>query len=263
MELYIAKPGFSAYEIKVHEQEELHIHVDERINASLLVSYSGVEAIINASTHLGQGSSLTLMLKNEITGKATLCLQAEVLQDASLTLALCELDAGALTADVCVTLKESGAYAMLRSACIAENEKHFTINCIHEAPYTTGLMEHYAVVKECGKYHMQATGKMVKGAYESASHQTTRVLTMSQKHNSEVEPVLLIDENNVKASHATTLGQPDENQLYYLQTRGLSRGQALGLLTVGYIMPITELFDDEEMNQKLKNEIEMKVGLHA
>ena len=77
------------------------------------------------------------------------------------------------------------------------------------------------------------------------------------------QPLLLIDENDVKASHATTLGQPDENQLYYLQTRGLSRKQALGLLTVGYIMPITELFEDETINQKLKNEIEMKVGLHA
>ena len=86
---------------------------------------------------------------------------------------------------------------------------------------------------------------------------------MSEKHNSEVLPVLLIDENEVKASHATTLGQPDENQLYYLQTRGLSRSQALGLLTLGYLLPISELFDNEEIKEKLKNEIEKKVGLHA
>lgn len=86
---------------------------------------------------------------------------------------------------------------------------------------------------------------------------------MSEQHDSEVVPVLLIDENDVKASHATTLGQPDENQLYYLQTRGLSRKQALGLLTVGYIMPITELFEQEAIRNALKDEIEMKVGLHA
>lgn len=263
MELHIEKNGFSTYEVEAHGQEQLHIYVDERINASLLVSYSGVEASINVSAHLEQGSSLTFMIKNEIEDNSTLSLQAEVLQDASFTVALCELNTGASNADVRITLKESGAYAMLRSACIAEGEKHFDINCIHEAPYTSGYMENYAVVKESGNYRMKATGKIIKGAYESASHQTTRVLTMSPKHTSEVEPVLLIDENNVKASHATTLGQPDENQLYYLQTRGLSREQALGLLTVGYIMPITELFDNEEMNQKLKNEIEMKVGLHA
>ena len=124
-------------------------------------------------------------------------------------------------------------------------------------------MENYAVVEEGGQYRMEATGKIIKGAREKNSHQKTRVLTMSERHSSEVVPVLLIDENDVKASHATTLGQPDENQLYYLQTRGLSRRQALGLLTVGYIMPITELFDQEEVRTALKDEIEMKVGLHA
>ena len=56
--------------------------------------------------------------------------------------------------------------------------------------------------------------RIVKGAHASESHQTTRVLTLSDHHNSEVVPVLYIDENDVKASHATTLGQPDENQLY-------------------------------------------------
>ena len=110
---------------------------------------------------------------------------------------------------------------------------------------------------------MEACGKIVKGAHDSASHQASRVLTLSNQQSSEVIPLLLIDENDVKASHATTLGQPDENQLYYLQTRGLSRRQALGLLTVGYIMPITELFDQEEVRTALKDEIEMKVGLHA
>ncbi len=41
----------------------------------------------------------------------------------------------------------------------------------------------------------------------------------------------------------------------YLQTRGLSRRQALGLLTVGYIMPITELFEEENIRTALKDEI--------
>ena len=88
-------------------------------------------------------------------------------------------------------------------------------------------------------------------------------MTLSEEQSSEVIPLLLIDENEVKASHATTVGQPDENQLYYLQTRGLTRTQALGLLTIGYMMPITTVLDDEAQRAELKNEIEMKVGLHA
>ena len=109
---------------------------------------------------------------------------------------------------------------------------------------------------------MEATGKIIKGARESNSHQQTRVLTMSERHSSEVVPVLLIDENDVKASHATTLGQPDENQLYYLQTRGLSKEQALGLLSVGYFMPVADLLAHSEMHAQIQYRVEEKVGLY-
>lgn len=263
MELNIEKNGYSSYEIEAHGEEQLHIHVDKHISASLMITYSGIEAILHTSLHLAQGSSLTLMMKDEMTKTIQLDIKGEVMKDASLHVALCELNQGNSNVDATIVLKQSGAYAMFRSACIVESEKHFDINCIHDEAYTIGLMENYAVVKKGGNYRMKATGTIVKGAHDSSSRQATRVLTLSADHVSDVIPVLIIDENDVKASHAATLGQPDENQLYYLQTRGLSRSQALGLLTIGYVMPITQLFDNEEVNRKLKDEIEMKVGLHA
>lgn len=261
MELNIAENGFHSYEIG--KESEVHISVDKRINASVMLTYSGTDGKLDSRLTLAEGSSLTVMIKDEKTAGCTLQVSADVSRDARLILAVCELDQGNTDGRVTINLKEEGAYAMVRTACIVSGKKHFVLNCNHSSPYTTGLMENYAVVKDHGDYRMEACGKIVKGAQESASHQTTRVLTMSHQHTSEVIPLLLIDENNVKASHATTVGQPDENQLYYLQTRGLSREQALGLLTVGYIMPIAELFDDAQLNEELKNEIEMKVGLHA
>lgn len=255
--------GFEALALDTAVDERFTLVVDEHIRASLLVTYTGNRKDLLVDIRLQPHSSLVLMLKNEGQSEKTLDVRGNVYRDASLTLAFCELQDGQTDANVDITLHEEGAKAMVQSACIAKAHKHFTMQCTHLCPHTEGLMENYAVVEESGSYHMEATGKIVKGAYESDSHQKTRVLTMSEKHNSEVIPVLLIDENNVKASHATTLGQPDETQLYYLQTRGLSRTQALGLLTIGYIMPITELFDQEDIRSALKDEIEMKVGLHA
>lgn len=263
MDIHIEKEGFYSYNLTIQKKEQMHIHIDKHINASMMLSYHGIEASVHVFLHLEEGSTLTFMIKNEITSKLTMDMQADVYRDASLTLALCELDDAATTANVQIALKQEGAYAKLRSACIVTAKKAFAFDCVHETAHTTGLVENYAVVRENGNYYMKTVGKIKKGAYESVSHQTSRVLTMSHKHTSEVEPILLIDENDVKASHATTVGQPDENQLYYLQTRGLSRQQALGLLIVSYIMPITEIFKDEDAIQKLKKEIEMKVGLHA
>mgnify|MGYP002710832516 FL=1 len=108
---------------------------------------------------------------------------------------------------------------------------------------------------------MNDTGRILKDAYGSNSHQSSRALVLSEDQTCEITPILLIDENDVQASHATTIGQIDENQLYYLQTRGLTKKQALGLITVGYLMPIASVLDDETLKEELTSKIEKKVGL--
>ncbi|MPN41600.1 hypothetical protein SDC9_189154 [bioreactor metagenome] len=71
--------------------------------------------------------------------------------------------------------------------------------------------------------------------------------------------MLLIDENDVEASHATSVGQIDENQMVYLQSRGLNEKQVMGLITIGYLMPITGFIQNEELKEVLTNVIESKV----
>lgn len=262
MELHLTTSGFQVVELADSEYQ-LNLYVDKHRNVKLAIPYGGIEVLRNSHIELAEGASLTLLMKNVKTCPNQLMQHAILHKDASLTIAYWEIENGASQITLDVELLESGAQVIVRSACIAKAQKDFKILCTHKVPYTTSHMENYAIVEDNGNYRMEATGKIVKGAYASESHQTSRVLTLSEQHNSEVLPVLLIDENDVKASHATTLGQPDENQLYYLQSRGLSREQALGLLTVGYLMPISELFDDEAYRSKMKNEIEKRVGLHA
>ena len=124
-------------------------------------------------------------------------------------------------------------------------------------------MKNFSVLLDKGQYEMVANGNIKKGCVEAQSHQATRVLTLGQGHKTKVIPLLLIDENDVKASHALTIGQPDEDQLYYLQSRGLTTKQAVGLLSVGYFLPVIELIDNEEEKVQLRQEMESKVGLYG
>ena len=73
---------------------------------------------------------------------------------------------------------------------------------------------------------------------------------------------LYIDENDVKASHALTIGQPDADQLYYLQSRGLSTRQAVGLLSIGYFKPVISLIEDESAREAIESRMEERVGLY-
>lgn len=258
----IDQDGIQTLTFTPEKEASYTFHIDKHRNANLCITYSGKEAHLTQKFICEEGASLHVLIQNEME---TLHLEEEttVYKDAHITIGYLELNDGVSIAKCSCVLKETGASARLMNSCITSGTKQYQVECVHEQPYTKGTIENYAVVKEHGKYTMQACGKIVKGAHSSESHQASRVLTLSEQQESIVIPLLLIDENEVKASHATTVGQPDENQLYYLQTRGLTRNQALGLLTIGYLLPITEILEDQELALRLKNEIETKVGLHV
>lgn len=261
-EIFIDSDGDQSFHFDVAGEQQFVFRIGKHRNVSLALTYSGMDAQIHETFICEEASSLHVLIRNEVDHLIRND-ESNLYKDAHMTLGYLELHSGTSETNSNVYLKETGADAHVLSVSIVESRKHFQLLCEHEVPYTSGLMENYAVVKEQGDYAMEACGKIDKGAYGSASHQASRVLTLSENQSSEVTPLLLIDENDVKASHATTVGQPDENQLYYLQTRGLTRDQALGLLTIGYMMPITKVLKDETLGAELKNEIEMKVGLHA
>lgn len=161
--------------------------------------------------------------------------------------------------DVKVDLVGDGASAIVKSSILAQSKKETTMICTSYKPHTFCQMENYSVVTSDGNYVLDATGVIKKGAVGSASHQTSRALTMSEKPRTTIVPQLLIDENDVEASHATSIGQVDENQMIYLQSRGLTEKQVVGLITRGYLLPIADFIEREELKDQLTKKIESKV----
>ena len=262
MDLRFTESGFE-HLVLTEQDTNINLVISKRVEQEILLEYQGMDVKRNMNIHVEEGARCTLLMKNTGTSKNNMSQTVSIDKDGQLKVAFWEIENGESVISLDSDLLASGASINVKSACIAQADKTFTLLCTHDSPYTESIMENYAIVRDQGHYAMEATGKIKKGAHESNSHQTTRVLTLSDEHNSTVLPVLLIDENDVKASHATTVGQPDENQLYYLQSRGLSREQALGLLTLGYLMPISELFKERKFADEMKNEIEKRVGLHA
>lgn len=244
------------------EDHTLEIEVPMYMHASLFLTYDNLKHL-DVLIHLQQGAQCKILFKNE--GKEALqCqVQGDIDEDASLKLGFLEVEEGNTSIACNINLKAPHAKADIITATLAHSVKNYVFDVIHECRDSEGIMNHYAVIKDDANYTMKASGIIKKGACQSASHQKTRVLTMTNKHRCKVDPILLIDEDEVKASHALTLGQMDENQLYYLMSRGLNTQQALGLLSIGYLMPITQFFEDDEMNMKMKEEMEKKVGLHV
>lgn len=251
-------------ELVIQDCNELHLKldVDKCSHTLLLVSYHGSKMKSIVDIQLCDEAQVSVLFLNELSDAMELQLRIHSAKDARVHIGIGDLSSSKANYEIVCHLANSGMDAHITTVAIAK-EKQWKMHMVHETSHTSSLMENFAVVEDCGVYQMEATGKIMKGAYGSSSHQASRVLTMSQDQKSDVTPVLLIDENDVKASHATTIGQPDESQLYYLQSRGLSRQAALGLLTLGYLMPIVEVIDDEEIRTRIQKQIEERVIVHV
>lgn len=211
-----------------------------------------------------QDSKSHIFLFNQMDN-GQLNIEIECKKDSYCMMSLLDLQSSGLNLSLNVNLKEEGAEFDIDTAqlCDENGKKKGKIEIRHQSSHTYGQIHNYAVLCENAYYEMWANGNIENGCHESQSHQKTRVLTLSKGHTAKVTPLLLIGENQVKASHALSIGQPNEEQLYYLQSRGLSKQQALGLLSIGYFMPVIHQIEDENQQILLQSEMERKVGLYG
>ena len=74
-----------------------------------------------------------------------------------------------------------------------------------------------------------------QGAKGADAQQESRVLMLSDQARSDANPILLIDENDVTAGHAASIGQVDPEDMYYLMSRGLDKATAERLVVRGFL----------------------------
>ncbi|MEG2244043.1 MAG: SufD family Fe-S cluster assembly protein [Erysipelotrichaceae bacterium] len=247
------------YQIKVEMSvHELILTSKSFTKSEVLLHNCGSE--MNISIIMEENAHLSLVMIHSMID-SELKVEVQMQENSTLNLGHLDMEPHQQEMKEVVHLNGENAQVHVISNSLVSTQKHFEFLIAHHTPHTIGVMNHYAVVYEGGNYRMFGDGHIDHGSNGSKSHQSTRVLTMSDKQKSEVIPVLTIDENDVEASHAMSLGQMDEMQAYYLQSRGLTRMQAIGLLTIGYFMPIVELLENQELQDIVRKKIQEKVGV--
>lgn len=89
-----------------------------------------------------------------------------------------------------------------------------------------------------GKTTFRGLIKVEKGATGVKSHMRCDSLILDQDSQAESHPTLAVKEQNVSVGHEATVGRISEDQLFYLQSRGLSEKDATNLIVSGFIEPI-------------------------
>ncbi|MFQ6792110.1 MAG: SufD family Fe-S cluster assembly protein [Thomasclavelia sp.] len=194
--------------------------------------------------------------------KANLLEEINVARNAHVKVAYVELSNSDIEMNIDYKLQENDANVALRLASLAKKteKKHLTLSITHLAPYTIGIMDNYGVVKDNASLVIDGIGTIKKGNHQSNSHQANKIIVFDEKCNAKANPYLYIDEYDVKASHGASVGKIDENHLYYLQSRGLSRDASLHLVTYGYFIPVLEYIENDELKEKFNQILKEKVA---
>ena len=106
-------------------------------------------------------------------------------------------------------------------------------------------------------FSLNIIGNIVSKAKASKCLQKSQCLTFGKPKKAKVLPVLNIDENDIEASHSLSSGTIDEEVLFYMNARGLSRNDALSLLLSSYLMPSEDFYKQFEDGIKIR-EIALK-----
>jgi len=119
-------------------------------------------------------------------------------------------------------------------------EKSLETYITHAAPNTKSNVNVRAVLRGKAKFDFRGNVKIEKGAKGADAYLRSDALLFDDAKMGDDTPALEILEPDVKAGHAATIGKVDEQMLFYLMTRGISRKQAEKLLVEGFIGPIKE-----------------------
>jgi len=250
--------------IQDDNNEALEIVVSENTGIKIILELSSKEVTPNnykLNLIAKQNSQVKYLLVSELASKKALVehyFTAE--RDAKLEL-IGGFVSDVIDAKMHVDLIGEGAEVKMRVVAVSSDDNKQTIDVliIHKAPNTFGDMTNIGIANKRGRILLNGVEKIEKGMKHANAFQTLKGIIMSDQAIVEVNPILLIDEFDVKAGHGATIGKIAEDALYYLRSRGLTQREAEKLIINGFLKPVIDEIDDEPLKERFAHLVNSRI----
>lgn len=129
------------------------------------------------------------------------------------------------------------------------------------APKTSGSINGKGIIKDNSKAVFRGFLDIKRGAKDTNAAESSYTLTLSEKSKAEAIPSLTVDENEVTASHAASIGTIESDKLYYLMTRGFSKEAAKKMIAYGIFEPAVDKLNryGEDISQEVRNVVFQRI----
>jgi Fe-S cluster assembly protein SufB len=164
-----------------------------------------------------------------------------------------------------VYMMEPGARGEILSIAFASKGQHQDAGAkvVHCAPHTKSRIISKSISKNGGRSSYRGLCKVQDGAVGSKSNVVCDALILDPASRSDTYPYIEVEEQDVQVEHEASVSRIGEEQLFYLQSRGLSEAEASSMIVSGFIEPLVKELPMEyavEMNRLIELQMEGSVG---
>jgi Fe-S cluster assembly protein SufD len=164
--------------------------------------------------------------------------------------------------DISNVQQGKGAQSEMIGVTFGSGAQHFDTHTehIHEAGNSFSDMDFKVVLEDEATSAYTGLIRIELDAPDSEAYQENRNLLLDPTCSAQSIPELEILNENVRCTHGATVGPIDQDQVYYLMTRGLPERQAEKLIVEGFFGPALDRIDDEGLRDRLWGLIGDKIG---
>jgi Fe-S cluster assembly protein SufB len=164
-----------------------------------------------------------------------------------------------------VMLVGEGATGEVLSVAYANSGQHQDTGAkmIHVAPGTTSRITAKSISKGEGRSTYRGLVRVHNGAKGAKSNVECDALLIDEASRTDTYPYIEIEDESASVGHEARVSRVSEQQLFYLQSRGIEKDQAMAMIVSGFIEPIVKELPLEyavELNRLIQLEMEGSVG---
>lgn len=242
----------------------IHIEVAKHANVRFIIHEIAELAYQEMlSVHVGENAraEITIVDSNETEHPLSFLRESTVERDGSLNIAIASLSNGNTTTENFTNLIGENATATSKLITVGSGSQAqlHRVQINNLAKYTNGDILNHGVMKEKARGEFYGVGFIQNGQNGSNNEQESRMMIIDEEARADVHPILLIDEYDVIAGHAGSVGKVSEEALYYLMSRGMTKAEADRLITKGFLSPVLENIEEETVREMIEQLIEGKI----
>lgn len=159
-------------------------------------------------------------------------------------------------------LVEAGSSAEMLGLYFGDDTQHFDNQTRqnHESPYASSDLLFKGAIKDRSRSVYSGVIKVWPKAHGTDAYQANRNLILSPTARADSIPNLEIGANDVRCTHGATIAQIEEEYVFYLMSRGITRTEAEKLIVDGFFDEVIERVPVESVQKTVREAIDRKIG---